>query len=141
MSTCPTNPIVTNEGSRDTGFCQRDTKLSTDDGLTNKQRFSNMAKNPQITRSCEENVDGGDGGGGDGDDGGDGGDDGGGVPNIEPQRNRINIQNPTFNYIQQDIDDAMKLVARQLSISNTASELSDNIDVVGNVCHYKPIKF
>ena len=140
MSTCPTNPIVTTEGSRDTGFCQRDTKLSTDDGLTNKQRFSNMAKNPQRNRSCEEEVlviDPSDTDSGDED--------------IDENAfiSLINeVDTDTDDNLRRHLDTipkddttnteaAMKLV----SIASTAVEILDLGGSSGSGCHYKPIKF
>jgi hypothetical protein len=140
MSTCPTNPIVTTEGSRDTGFCLRDTKSSTDDGLTNNQRFSNMAKNPQINRSCEEEVlliDPSD-------------------TDSEDEDIDENAFKSLINEVDTDTDDnlrrhldtipkddttnteaAMKLV----SIASTAVEILDTGVSGGSGCHYKPIKF
>ena len=139
MSTCPTNPIVTTEGSRDTGFCLRDTKSSTDDGLTNNQRFSNMAKNPQRNRSCEEEE----------------------VLLIDPSDTEIedeDIDEIAFNSLINEVDTddnlrghldtiptddatnteaAMKLV----SIASTAVEILDTGVSGGSGCHYKPIKF
>ena len=139
MSTCPTNPIVTTEGSRDTGFCLRDTKSSTDDGLTNNQRFSNMAKNPQRNRSCEEEE----------------------VLLIDPSDTEIedeDIDEIAFNSLINEVDTddnlrghldtiptddatnteaAMKLV----SIASTAVEILDTGGSGGSGCHYKPIKF
>lgn len=138
MSTCPTNPIVTTEGSRDTGFCLRDTKSSTDDGLTNNQRFSNMAKNPQINRSCEEEV-----------------------LLIDPSDTEIedeDIDEIAFTSLINEVDTddnlrghldtiptddatnteaAMKLV----SIVSTAVEILETGGSSGSGCHYKPIKF
>ena len=138
MSTCPTNPIVTTEGSRDTGFCLRDTKSSTDDGLTNNQRFSNMAKNPQINRSCEEEV-----------------------LLIDPSDTDSedeDIDENAFKSLINEVDTddnlrrhldtiptddttnteaAMKLV----SIVSTAVEILDTGGSSGSGCHYKPIKF
>lgn len=140
MSTCPTNPIVTTEGSRDTGFCLRDTKSSTDDGLTNNQRFSNMAKNPQINRSCEEEVlliDPSD-------------------TDSEDEDIDENAFTSLINEVDTDTDDnlrnhlntipkddttnteaAMKLV----SIVSTAVEILETGVSGGSGCHYKPIKF
>ena len=141
MSTCPTNPIVTTEGSRDTGFCLRDTKSSTDDGLTNNQRFSNMAKNPQRNRSCEEEVlliDPSD-------------------TDSEDEDIDENAFISLINEVDTDTDDnlrrhldtipptddttiteaAMKLV----SIVSTAVEILDTGGSSGSGCHYKPIKF
>jgi len=139
MSTCPTNPIVTTEGSRDTGFCLRDTKSSTDDGLTNNQRFSNMAKNPQRNRSCEEEE----------------------VLLIDPSDTEIedeDIDEIAFTSLINEVDTddnlrghldtiptddatnteaAMKLV----SIVSTAVEILETGGSSGSGCHYKPIKF
>ena len=140
MSTCPTNPIVTTEGSRDTGFCLRDTKSSTDDGLTNNQRFSNMAKNPQINRSCEEEVlliDPSD------TDSEDEDIDENAFTSLinevdtdtsENLRNHLNTI-PTDDTTNTEA--AMKLV----SIVSTAVEILETGVSGGSGCHYKPIKF
>jgi len=140
MSTCPTNPIVTTEGSRDTGFCLRDTKSSTDDGLTNNQRFSNMAKNPQRNRSCEEEVLL--------------------IDPIDTDSEDEDIDENAFKSLINEVDTdtseslrrhldtiptddttnteaAMKLV----SIVSTAVEILDTGGSSGSGCHYKPIKF
>ena len=141
MSTCPTNPIVTTEGSRDTGFCLRDTKSSTDDGLTNNQRFSNMAKNPQINRSCEEEVLLIDPSDTDSED-----------EDIDENafKSLINeVDTDTSESLRRHLDTippkddttnteaAMKLV----SIASTAVEILDTGVSGGSGCHYKPIKF
>lgn len=138
MSTCPTNPIVTTEGSRDTGFCLRDTKSSTDDGLTNNQRFSNMAKNPQINRSCEEEVlliDPSD-------------------TDSEDEDIDENAFTSLINEVDTDdnlrrhldtipTDDATNTEAamKLVSIASTAVEILDTGVSGGSGCHYKPIKF
>jgi hypothetical protein len=141
MSTCPTNPIVTTEGSRDTGFCLRDTKSSTDDGLTNNQRFSNMAKNPQINRSCEEEVlliDPSD------TDSEDEDIDENAFTSLinevdtdtsENLRDHLDTIPPTDDTTNTEA--AMKLV----SIASTAVEILETGVSGGSGCHYKPIKF
>ena len=134
MSTCPTEPVVTSEGSRDTGFCLRDTLSPSYSGTTQNQNFSNMANNPHINHSCEE------------------------PPEEEeeeesesesesgafPQEELDSIDNTNNDetipiFVVSDIDEAKKLVAVESVRSNIEIIDSDVIKGVG--CHYKPIKF
>ena len=135
MSTCPTNPVVTIEGSRDTGFCLRDTLSPSYSGTTQNQNFSNMANNPHINHSCEEPPEEEE------EEEGESESESGAFPleELDSIDNTNNDDETIPIFAVSDIDEAKKLVAVESVRSNI--EIIDSDVRTGAGCHYKPIKF